>query len=80
MATESGPAGRDSGAELAAAVHQVLAILTDLSSDARPLKLTERVALVRWPRQELGAVDALLISVSARRDTRTAPIHSAAAR
>jgi hypothetical protein len=52
--------GRDTGTELAGAVHQVLAILTDLRSEAQALELPDRIALVQWLRLELAAVETLL--------------------
>ena len=53
--------------ELAAAVHRVLTSLTDLrSAAATPEVLGSRIALVRWLRHELVAVEALLTGVSER--------------
>lgn len=53
--------------DLAAAVHRMLTSLTDLRSAATtPAVLTERLALVRWLRQELVAVETLLTGVSER--------------
>ena len=66
MATTAGE--RDTGTELAGAVHQVLAILTDLrSSHAQAPELPDRIALVRWLRQELAAVEILLTDAYSRR-------------
>lgn len=54
--------------ELAAAVHRMLATLTDLrSATASPDVLRSRIALVRWLRQELGAVESLLTGAAERR-------------
>lgn len=51
--------------ELAAAVHRVLASLTDLRSAAATAEvLRSRIALVRWLRHELVAVETLLTGVS----------------
>jgi hypothetical protein len=58
---------RDTGTELAGAVHQVLAILTDLRSHAQIPELPDRIALVRWLRQELAAVEILLTDAYSRR-------------
>lgn len=53
--------------DLAAAVHCVLATLSDLrSSAAMPDVLLSRIMLVRWLRQELGAVETLLTDAAAR--------------
>ncbi len=81
MATESGKGERDSDTELAAAVHRVLAILTDLRSDAHTPELRERITLVQWLRHELGDLEALLISADTRRDAgaASAPASDAAA-
>jgi hypothetical protein len=47
--------------ELAAAVHRVLATLTDLrSASLTPEVLRSRIALVQWLRHELGAVETRL--------------------
>jgi hypothetical protein len=69
VATESGKDERDGDAELAAAVHRVLIVLTDLRSDAHAPELRERIKLVQWLRHELGAVETLLIDADARRET-----------
>jgi hypothetical protein len=78
VTTESVKDERDGDAELAAAVHRVLAILTDLRSDAHKPELKERIHLVQWLRQELGEVEALLVHADARRDSTPAPALSAA--
>ncbi|HEV7653450.1 MAG TPA: hypothetical protein VGP36_01760 [Mycobacteriales bacterium] len=65
MATGNGE--RDVDSELAAAVHQVLTTLTDLRSEVRAHELSDRIALVRWLRQELTAVETLLTGVYGRR-------------
>lgn len=53
--------------DLAAAVHRMLATLTDLrSAAASPDVLRSRIALVRWLRQELGAVESLLTGAAGR--------------
>ena len=74
MATESGKDERDSDAGLAAAVHRVLALLTDLRSDVHTPELRERINLVQWLRRELGDVEALLIRADGRRDEDSAPV------
>ncbi len=51
--------------ELAAAVHRVLASLADLRS-ATPEVRRGRLLLVRWLRQELSAVEALLTGAADR--------------
>jgi hypothetical protein len=68
VATEFGKDERDGDAELAAAVYRVLALLTDLRSDAHTPELKERINLVQWLRRELGDVEALLIRAVGRRD------------
>lgn len=73
MATESGMDERDSDAELAAAVHRVLALLTDLRTDAHTPELRERINLVQWLRRELGDAEALLLRADGRRDQDPAP-------
>lgn len=79
MATESGTDERDSEAELAVAVHRVLALLTDLRTDAHTPELRERINLVQWLRGELGDVEALLVRAEARRDQAPAPAPTAGA-
>lgn len=74
MATESDMGERDSDTDLAAAVHRVLMILTDLRSDAHTPELKERIKLVQWLRQELGDVEALLARADARRDSASVPV------
>ncbi len=73
VATESDKGEHDSDTDLAAAVHQVLMILTDLRSDAHTPELKERIKLVQWLRHELGDVEALLARADARRDSGAAP-------
>ena len=73
MATESGRDERDSDAELAAVVHRVLALLTDLRTDAHTPDLRERINVVQWLRRELGDVEALLVRADARRDQDPVP-------
>ena len=73
MATESGMNERDSDAELAVAVHRVLAFLTDLRTDAHSPELRERITLVQWLRRELGDAEALLLRADARRDQDPVP-------
>jgi hypothetical protein len=73
VATESDKGERDSDTELAAAVHRVLMILTDLRSDAHTPELTERIKLVQWLRQELGDVEALLTHADSRRGSASDP-------
>lgn len=75
MTAESAKDEHDSEAELAAAVHRVLAILTDLRSDAHKPELKERIKLVQWLRQER---EVLLVHADARRDSASAPGPSAA--
>lgn len=77
MATESGTAERADDTELAAAVHRVLALLTDLRSGAHTPELEERINLVQWLRRELGDVETLLVRADAARDTGPAPIATA---
>ena len=74
MATDSGADERDTDAELAVAVHRVLALLTDLRSDAHTPELSERINLVQWLRRELGDVEALLIRADGRRHGDPAPV------
>jgi hypothetical protein len=66
--------GRGGGADLAGAVHQILATLTDVRRDTSPAELRDRIALVRWLRVELAAVDTrLTISYGQRGTTDTVP-------
>lgn len=73
VATESDKGERDSDTDLAAAVHRVLMILTDLRRDAHTPELSERIRLVQWLRHELGDVEALLTRAAARRDSGSTP-------
>lgn len=79
MATESDKGERDGDTDLAAAVHRVLTILTDLRSDVHTPELKERIKLVQWLRQELSDVEALLARADARRDSGSAPTPTAGA-
>jgi hypothetical protein len=72
VANDSGKDPRDSAPELAASVHQVLTILTDLRSDAPTPELSERIKFVQWLRRELGEVEALLVRVDSDRGSRLA--------
>jgi hypothetical protein len=65
VATASAGRGRD--IELAGAVHQVLATLTDLRSDTSVPELRDRIVLVQWLRGELAAVETLLTGAYGRR-------------
>ena len=65
MATASGGRGRDT--ELAGAVYQVLATLTDLRSTTSAPELRDRIMLVQWLRGELAAVETLLTGAYGRR-------------
>jgi hypothetical protein len=80
VATESGTGERDGDAELAAAVHRVLAILTDLRSEAQTPALRERIKLVQWLRNELGDVEALLVRAADGRESAPVPTPVAADR
>ena len=71
MATDSGPDERDGDANLAAAVHRVLALLTDLRSEAHTPELKDRIRFVQWLRRELSDVEALLVRADAVRDSAT---------
>ena len=73
VVTASDEAQRDLDTELASSVHQVLAILTDLRSDVRADELSNRLALVRWLRQELTEVETLLTGAHRRRTAGPAP-------
>jgi hypothetical protein len=59
--------------ELASAVHQVLATLTDVRGDSSAAELHDRIVLVRWLRGELAAVETLLTGVSSRWETTADP-------
>ena len=50
-------------AELAIAMHQVLATLTDVRGDRSPVELRDRIMLVQWLRGELAAAETLLRGV-----------------
>jgi hypothetical protein len=60
VATVSDEGNRGTEAELAGSVHRVLAILTDRRADVLEPELGDRIALVRWLRGELAAVEKLL--------------------
>ena len=77
MATESDQDERESDAELAAAVHRLLLILTDLRSNVHTPELRERIKLVQWLRHELGAVETLLVDAADRRESGSAPTAAA---
>jgi hypothetical protein len=59
--------GHGDDADLADAVHQILATLTDLRRDTSASELRDRVALVQWLRVELAAVETLLMASYAQR-------------
>lgn len=71
MATDPGQDERDGDAELAAAVHRVLALLTDLRTEAHTPELKDRITFVQWLRRELADVEALLVRADAVRDSAT---------
>jgi hypothetical protein len=52
--------GRADETDLARSLHQILATLTDLRRDTSATELRDRIALVRWLRVELAAVESLL--------------------
>jgi hypothetical protein len=52
--------GHDDEADLAGAVHKILATLTDLRRDTSTTELRDRLALVQWLRVELAAVETRL--------------------
>ena len=58
---------RGDEADLASAVHQILATLTDMRRDTSATELRDRVALVQWLRVELAAVETLLTASYAQR-------------
>ncbi len=59
--------GPGDDSELARAVHKVLAVLTDVRGDTPAAELDDRLALVRWLRGELAAVETLLTGAYGRR-------------
>jgi hypothetical protein len=59
--------GQGDEADLAGAVHQILATLTDVRRDTSATELRDRVALVQWLRVELAAVETLLTVSHAQR-------------
>jgi hypothetical protein len=59
--------------ELAIALHQVLATLTDVRGNSSPAELRDRIMLVRWLRGELTAAETLLRGVYGRRDITADP-------
>ena len=73
VATGSDMDERDSDAELPAAVHRVLALLTDLRTEAHTPELRERINLIQWLRRELGDAEELLLRADARRDQDPVP-------
>jgi hypothetical protein len=60
---------RDDGdeADLAGAVHQILATLADVRRDTPATELRDRIALLQWLRVELAAVETLLTDAYGRR-------------
>jgi hypothetical protein len=52
--------GHGDDPELAGAVHQILATLTDVRRDTSATELRDRIALVQWLRVELAAAETLL--------------------
>jgi hypothetical protein len=72
VATASDEQQHGSDTELAGAVHQVLATLTDLRTDMPVTQLQDRIALVQWLQDELVAVETLLVGVQSRRTAATA--------
>jgi hypothetical protein len=67
VATASVERGHGDDSELARAVHQVLATLTDVRGNTSSAELGDRLTLVRWLRGELAAVETLLTSAYGRR-------------
>jgi len=59
--------GHGDKADLADAVHHILATLTDIPHDTSAAEFRDRVALVQWLRVELAAVETLLTTSYARR-------------
>jgi hypothetical protein len=59
--------GRGDEPDLAGAVHQILATLTNVRRDTSAAELRDRVALVQWLRIELAAVETLLTASCGRR-------------
>ena len=78
MATASVGRGHGDDSELARAVHQVLATLTDVRGNTPSAELSDRLTLVRWLRGELAAVETLLTSAYGRRaaDVAAEPDHA----
>jgi hypothetical protein len=59
--------GHGDEADLADAVHHILATLTDIRRDTSAAELRDRVGLVQWLRVELAAVETLLTTSYAKR-------------
>ncbi len=60
VAAASVARGHGDETDLAAALHQILATLTDVRRDTSAAELRDRIALVQWLRVELAAVETLL--------------------
>lgn len=74
VTTATGEDRINSEGELAAAVHHVLAALTDVRPSAVTADLLrDRIALTQWLRGELAAVETLLVGAYDRADRRTTP-------
>jgi hypothetical protein len=59
--------GHGDDTDLARAVHQVLATLTDVRADTSAADLADRLTIVRWLRDELAAVETVLTGAHGRR-------------
>ena len=60
VAAASAAPGDSDETDLAGAVHQILATLTDVRRDTSAAELRDHIALVHWRRVELAAVETLL--------------------
>jgi hypothetical protein len=66
VAAASVAGGRGDETDVAGAVHQILATLTDVRRSTSASELCDRIALVQWLRLELAAVETLLAAAHAR--------------
>ena len=67
MAAASSARGHGDQTDLTGAIHHVLATLTDVRRDTPIAELRGRIALARWLRIELAAVESLLTDAFGRR-------------
>jgi hypothetical protein len=67
VAAASVARGHGDETDLAGAVHEILATLTDVRRETSAAELSDRIALVKWLHVELAAVETLLTASYGRR-------------